>query len=198
MVLNDTDIKNAIANKEIEITGHELLYIGPSSVDLHLDNNAMILDEDKIKKSAFKQVGDQYFKGLKFGDPDSKDMFTEYNDWDEIVIYPGEFYILSTVERIKFADDIVGFVQGRSSIARLGINIHAAGFCDAGFEGTITLEVTNFTKFPISIPKGTRIGQMVFARAQSKAEVPYNKKKDSKYNGQSGPTTTKIHQDYAH
>ena len=197
MLLSDIEIKEAMKKGEIEISGHPDIYIGPSSLDLHLDNKAMILDDTKVKLSEPIHYKEHSFQGLSFEDKEkSASMFSEYNGWDKIVIYPGEFYILSSVEKIKFADDIAGFIQGRSSIARMGINIHAAGYFDVGFEGTATLEVTNFTKFPIIIPKDTRICQMVFARTGKKAEVPYNKKKDSKYQGQSGPTITSIHKDY--
>lgn len=197
MLLSDIEIKEAIKNKEIEISGYPDIYIGPSSVDLHLDNKAMILDDEKIKLSTYIHYGEQSFQGLSFEDREkSASMFTEYSGWDKIIIYPGEFYILSSIERIKFADNIAGFIQGRSSIARVGINVHNAGYFDVGFEGTATLEVANFTKYPVLIPKHTRICQMVFAKTGKPAEIPYWKKKDSKYQGQSGPTITKINEDY--
>ena len=78
----------------------------------------------------------------------------------------------------------------------MGIQVHAAGFADAGFEGTITLEVTNLTDRPIVIPAGTRICQMVFARTGKPSENPYGKNKRSKYQGQIGPTLTRINKDY--
>lgn len=182
MILSDKEIKNMLESKELIIDTPDL-YIGPSSVDMHLDNKAMIFVKGELKSVIRIDEG-------------NSDSFKEYNDWDELTIYPNEFYILSTVERFKLADNIVGFVQGRSSIARAGISIHMAGFIDCGFEGNVTLEVTNFTNCPIVIPKNTRIGQIVFARTGEPAEIPYSKKKDSKYQGQSGPTITSIHKDY--
>jgi dCTP deaminase len=188
-ILSDIEIKEAMAVGEIEVynPANLPLYVGPSSLDLHLDNKAMILDKDKFVEGEMMSFAEK---------EKSADKFTAYDGWDELIIYPGEFYILSSVEKIKFADNVVGFIQGRSSIARMGINIHAAGYFDAGFEGTATLEVTNFTNYPIKIPKHTRICQMVFARTGKPAEIPYSKKKDSKYQGQSGPTITSIHKDY--
>ena len=91
---------------------------------------------------------------------------------------------------------MAGYLQGRSSIARIGLNIHAAGFADPGFEGNLTLEVVNFTNYPIVLKKHTRIGQMTFQRTGRPCEVPYGAKKDSKYQGQVGPTLTKVHEDY--
>ena len=191
MILSDNEIRDAIAKGDIEVSGVDEIYIGPSSLDLHLDNKAMILDDSKFTTMGSSQNVMDFREKEK-----SADKFTEHKDWEDIIIFPGEFYILSSKEKIKFADNIVGFIQGRSSLARMGINIHAAGYFDAGFEGTATLEVTNFTKYPIRIPAGTRVCQMVFARTGTPATVPYNKKKDSKYQGQSGPTITSIHEDY--
>ena len=187
MILSDKEIKEAIESKDLIITGQDELHIGPSSLDLHLDSKAMILDDSKFLEGEIMRFDNRL---------SSSDKFSAYEGWSEITIHPGEFYILSSVERIKFADDMVGFIQGRSSIARMGINIHAAGFFDAGFEGTATLEVTNFTKHPVVIPAFTRICQMVFARTGKKAELPYGKRGTSKYQGQSGPTITSIYKDY--
>ena len=112
-----------------------------------------------------------------------------------IDILPGEFYILSSVEKFKLGRSIAGFVHGRSSLARNGLNIHMAGFVDPGFEGNITLEVTNFTKRPIKLQKHMRVGQMVFMKTGMPVQTSYAEKKDSKYNHQSGPTLTKISED---
>ena len=159
MILSDGEIKKALASGELEITGYDPLHIGSCSVDMHLDNKAMVLDSEKM--DPVKNPDSQGYLRVD-QKTRSADKFTRYDGWEEITIYPGEFYILSSAERFKFSDSIVGFIQGRSSIARMGINIHAAGFFDVGFEGTATLEVTNFTKYPIVIPKHTRICQMVF------------------------------------
>lgn len=181
MILSDKLIKEEIVNHRIKIAGVNDLYIGPSSLDLHLDNKAMIL---KHSNQAIRT------------DEDCSERFEEYSDWDEITIYPGEFYILHTKEFMSFPRDVAGFIQGRSSIARLGINVHAAGFFDPGFAGTATLEVTNFTNVPITIPKDTRICQMVFLRVDGEVDVDYSQKKDSKYMGQCAPKLTEIQKDY--
>lgn len=193
MILSDREIREAMENGDLEISGYPELYIGPSSLDMHLDNKAMILDKNKMVSMQL-DGGDAI---IDVSDPKkSKDLFTADDGWESIILYPGEFYILSTIERIRFGDNIVGFIQGRSSIARIGINVHNAGYFDAGFDGTATLEVTNLTKYPIRLPKNTRICQMVFARTGKPAEVPYSKKKDQKYQGQSGPTITSLHREF--
>lgn len=191
MILSDYDIGTAIDKGEIKIESDLPLYLGPCSVDLHLDNKAFILSEKKMLELP---EGDRM---LDIAHKErAKDLFEEYSGWDGIIIHPGEFYILSSVEKITFDKSTVGFIQGRSSIARMGLNIHAAGFFDAGFSGTATLEVTNFTKYPIHIPKHTRICQMVFARTETPCMVSYAQKVDSKYQGQSGPTLSEVHQDH--
>lgn len=185
MILSDRSIKNLIDDGTIGAYNSDgsNMYIGPSSLDLHLDNKALILDLDK--KDA-----------INVKDPEINKRFKNYSGWDEITINPGEFYILHTKERLSFPRDIAGFIQGRSSLARLGINIHAAGFFDPGFSGTATLEVTNFTSVPITIPANTRIAQMVFVKLDQPVEVDYSQKSDRKYMGQNDPTLTKIYKDY--
>jgi len=183
MILSDSQIKKEIEKGHLAVTGVDELYIGPSSMDLHLDDKAMILEEDTDDRKIIRM-------------DDETEHFVKYEGWNEIEIHPGDFYILHTKEWLRFPRDIAGFVQGRSSIARLGINIHAAGYVDPGFEGTITLEVTNFTAHPIVIPANTRICQMVFQRIEGKVDVDYKEKKDSKYFGQDIPKTSEAYKDY--
>lgn len=184
MILSDTEIKKEIELGNITVSGWEgELYIGPSSLDLHLDNKAIIIP-------ALDKYSDGY-RAFSLQD-DMSILYTKHDDWDDIQINPGDFMLLSTKERIKFPNNISGFVQGRSSIARAGLQIHAAGFVDPGFEGTITLEVTNMTQVPLIVPKDIRICQMVFARSSEISSVAYSHKADSKYQGQSGPVVSKI------
>jgi len=171
MILSDLGIKEVIAEGEfaVETNGLEL-YIGPSSIDLHLDNKAKI----DVPISEETPLG-----------------FKDYNGWEELVIYPGEFYILSTVEKIHMGRHIAGFVNGRSSLAREGLNIHLAGFVDPGFVGNITLEVTNFRNKPITLKKNLRICQLIIQPTDQPVQVSYPEKKDSKYQFQDGPTLRK-------
>ena len=180
-VLSDRDIKQALKNKELLIDGYKPLYIGPSSIDLHISNIAKILiDNDKYWKIDLRNKKTINFKEFKF---------------KKLTIYPEDFYLISTKEYLTFGNNIVGFLQGRSSLARIGLNIHASGYFDAGFSGTATLELTNFTKRPIIIYEGMRLCQMVFIRTESPAEIPYSIKKDSKYQGQIKPEASKIYKD---
>lgn len=189
MILGDTHIKDLISTVNLidaEKSTNDAVYVGPSSLDLHLDNKAKIL-----RKPSHGWLVDP----IHITDPALIGRFDEYNGWDDITIFPGEFYILHTKEYLRFPKDLAGFIQGRSSLARLGINIHAAGFFDPGFEGTATLEVTNFTSVPIIIPQNTRIAQMVFMRAEG-VDIDYSQKKDHKYLGQNEPQLTRVFDDH--
>lgn len=186
-IMSDWRIKRMIKYGHIKIENVKEVYVGPSSVDLHLDNKAMILDANKFRYGEILDISKK---------EQSSEKFTEYKDWDEIIIYPGEFYILSTKEKITLSKSIAAFVHGRSSFARIGLNIHMAGFIDPMFSGNVTLEVSNFTKFPISIPKDCRICQIIFIPTTEVVKIGYGEKTDSKYQGQKGPTITSIHKDY--
>jgi dCTP deaminase len=180
-VMSDKSIKKALADKDLKIEGYEPLYVGPSSVDLHLGNECQMLSFDRRNwLTDTKDKDTIVFKKFFF---------------KELIVCPNEFYLVSTKENITLGKNMVGFLQGRSSLARLGLNVHCAGFFDAGFSGTATLELTNFTKKPIVIYEDMRICQMVFVKTDSVPEVSYGEKKDQKYQGQIEPTLSKIHED---
>lgn len=184
MILSDREIKESLKRKEIKIEGikKKELFIGSSSVDLHLDNDAQILEKHGGVMSTL--------------DPKTiEGRFKHYIGWDKITILPEKFYILSTKEFITLPNNIAGFMHGRSSFARIGLNIHAAGFFDPGFSGNATLEVTNFTNIPIILYNNQRICQMIFMKLGTKVDVPYGNKPDSKYQNQKGPKISKIHED---
>lgn len=119
-----------------------------------------------------------------------------YEDCDELVIEPNTFYLTTTEETISLPDDLSAVVTGRSSIGRKGLIIHTtAGWIDAGFTGEITLEVFNFNNEPVVLDAGTRIGQLVFFQMDAAADEPYGSKTTSKYQGQSGPTGSRLEGD---
>ena len=99
----------------------------------------------------------------------------------------------STVERVALPDDLVARLEGKSSLGRLGLLIHStAGYIDPGFDGTITLELSNVARLPISIYPGMAIGQISFLQMTTPVERPYR----GKYQGQSGPTASSFHQEF--
>lgn len=171
MILSDGDIRKAVENGRIcvEPALEENQY-QPGSLDVRL--------------------------GANYSNENTSEI---YEDVDEIVIEPFEFYLGHTMDKIKLPDDLSAMVSGRSSFGRKGLIIHAtAGWIDASFgrdteDGTdITLEIFNLSQNTIRIEPGTRIGQLVFFEMSSPAEVPYNEKEDSKYNDQEGPTQSRI------
>jgi dCTP deaminase len=112
------------------------------------------------------------------------------------VQHPGEFALGTTEERVKMPADLVGVVDGRSSIGRLAVVVHAtAGFIDPGFEGQITLELSNIGSIPVKLYPGMRIAQISLHEMSSPAERPYGAARGSQYNNQSGPQPSRIRLD---
>ena len=111
---------------------------------------------------------------------------------DSYLLLPKQFVLATTQEYFILPDNITAFVEGRSSIGRLGLFIQNAGWVDPGFEGQITLELFNASNFAINIKSGWRVGQLVFARMDYAAENPYR----GKYQGQTGATGSMIYKDF--
>jgi dCTP deaminase len=117
---------------------------------------------------------------------------------EPFMLHPGEFVLGSTYERIAVPNDLVGRVEGKSSLGRLGLLIHStAGFIDAGFDGHITLELTNVASLPITLYPGMKIGQVSFMQMTTPADQPYGSgAKGSKYQGQRGPTPSRYFENF--
>ena len=109
------------------------------------------------------------------------------------ILHPGEFALGSTVERVAIPNDLVARVDGRSSVGRLAVVVHAtAGFIDPGFVGEITLELSNIGRIPVRLYPGMRIAQIVFQTMTSAAERPYGAARGSHYLDQQGPQASRI------
>jgi len=122
----------------------------------------------------------------------------EIDDDRAFVLHPGEFVLGSTFERVALPDDLVARIEGKSSLGRLGLLIHStAGFIDAGFDGHITLELSNVANLPITLYPGMKIGQISFLRMTTPADVPYGQGAlGSKYQGQRGPTPSRYWENF--
>ncbi len=122
----------------------------------------------------------------------------EILDGDSFMLHPGEFALGSTLERIVVPDDLVARVEGKSSLGRLGLLIHStAGFIDAGFDGHITLELSNVANLPITLYPNMKIGQVSFMMMTTPADQPYGKgARGSKYQGQRGPTPSRYFENF--
>jgi len=190
MILSDVDIKKKIASGEIEVVSPEddhMGNIGASSMDLRLGKFFKVYNH--TKHAVLDPMDPESFKDIvRLIEIDKEDA--------PFIVQPREFVLGVTMEKIKLADNLVARVEGRSSLGRLGIIIHStAGFIDAGFEGTITLEITNINRMPVALYPGMRVCQLAFETMTSKAEVPYHKKSSSKYQGQSYPEESRIASD---
>lgn len=190
MILSDKDIKDRMAQGYIVVKSPDADHmpnIGASSMDFRLGKYFKVYNHTKHAVL----------------DPMNPDSFKDVTNMVEIdendapfIVQPGEFVLGVTLESVKLPDDVVARVEGRSSLGRLGIIVHStAGFIDAGFEGTITLEITNINRMPVALYPGMRVCQLAFETMSSPAEVPYNKKKSQKYQGQLYPEESRIAQD---
>jgi dCTP deaminase len=114
----------------------------------------------------------------------------------EFILHPGDFVLGTTHERVEVPDDLIAHVEGRSSLGRLAVVVHAtAGLADPGYEGQITLELSNLGTAPVALTPGMRISQLTFTELKTPAERPYGEDRGSKYQGQSGPQASKIQGD---
>lgn len=161
-MLSDNTIKSYLKDGTLILEPLEEEQIQPASVDLRLGDEFLRIDGNQTIIETSEQA--PYVK----------------TKTDEIVLMPQEFLLATTIERVGIPNGISAFLEGRSSIGRLGLFIHNAGFIDTGFEGQITLELYNANKIPIAISAGMRICQIVFFEMDKKADNPYS----GKYQGQ--------------
>ena len=122
----------------------------------------------------------------------------EANDADPFILHPGEFVLGSTLERVAVPNDLVARLEGKSSLGRLGLLIHStAGFVDAGFDGQLTLELSNVASLPITLYPGMKIGQISFQQMTTEADNPYGSNAlKSKYHGQRGPMPSRYWENF--
>jgi dCTP deaminase len=131
--------------------------------------------------------------------PESLSIATErvtVREGEGFTLHPGDFALGSTVETVSIPNDLVAQVDGRSSVGRLAIVVHAtAGLIDPGFQGQITLELSNIGRIPVRLYPGVRIAQIVLHQLTSPAERPYGQERGSGYQGQSGPQVSRLRLD---
>lgn len=188
MLLSDRDIKKAIKEKRIVIkpTPDFETQLGSNSIDLRLGKVFRIFDHSKHPyiDPFRKNIGEEITREIK------------KNDKEPFIIQPGDFVLGTTVEYLELPDNLVGSLEGRSSIGRLGIIVHStAASVECGFRGKITLELANMGKMPVALYPGMRICAVAFMEMTSAAEIPYFKKKNAKYVGQTGPSQSKINEE---
>jgi deoxycytidine triphosphate deaminase len=161
-------------HKELEIYPLEDIQIQPASVDVRLGNTFTIPEDTSF--GVMKLSGEMRYKTIQS---------------DKYLLMPGQFVLATTMEYFKLPNHLTAFVEGRSSIGRLGLFIQNAGWVDPGFEGEITLELFNANRCAIELLAGRRVGQLVFAQLDQDAGNPYREK----YQGQKGATGSRIYLD---
>ena len=183
MVLSDKSIRDEIASGRIGIDPFDPSDVQPASVDLHLDDKVLV----------FRNSTAPYID-LKKAVPDLNEM-VRIKDDEPFILHPGEFVLGSTLERVTLGDSIVARLEGKSSLGRIGLLIHStAGFVDPGWDGHLTLELSNVSRLPLTLYKGMPIGQISFQYLSTPAENPYGSTAlRSRYQGQTTPTASRMH-----
>lgn len=186
MILSDRSIRAALDEGRIVIDPLADRAIQPSSVDVRVDDGFRLFSNHRYPYIDVKQP-----------QPDLTELVTVTDD-EPFVLHPGEFVLGATLERVALPDDLVARLEGKSSLGRLGLLIHStAGFIDAGFNGHVTLELSNVATLPITIHPGMPIGQIAFFALDQPAEHPYGSDvTGSKYQGQRGPTPSAYHRNF--
>lgn len=174
MILSDRTIRDMIAEKTLKISPLSEEQIQPASVDIRLGNTFSIVDDTP--------------SGIITLDSEIK---YKTITADKYLILPGQFVLATTMEFFELPDDLTAFVEGRSSLGRMGLFIQNAGWVDPGFKGEITLELFNANRCAIELTAGRRVGQLVFAKMDCAAQDPYN----GKYQGQTGATGSRVFMD---
>ncbi len=174
MILSDKTIVKMLDEGELEISPLEAAQIQPASVDIRLGNTYSIVEDlhtgiiDLERKVKYKTI-----------------------TADTYILLPGQFVLATTMEYFRLPNNVTAFVEGRSSLGRMGLFIQNAGWVDPGFEGEITLELFNANRYAIKLTAGRRVGQLVFAKMDNSALNPYR----GKYQGQKGATGSRVYLD---
>jgi dCTP deaminase len=163
VVLSDTTLKQMIATGELVVEPVGDDSIQPASIDCRLGSHFLLLED-------FNMTAIRMDEEIHYRDVTS----------DSLILPPHSFVLATTEEYIKLPSNLTAFVEGRSSIGRMGLFIQNAGWVDPGFEGRITLELYNANSLPIQLERGRRICQLVFCRMDQAAAHPYK----GKYQGQ--------------
>jgi dCTP deaminase len=187
VVLADRTIARLLAEGRIGIDPYDDSLMQPSSVDVRVDRYFRV-----FRNSLYPYID------VKAEQEDLTEL-VEIDDETPFILHPGEFVLGSTLERVRLADDLVARLEGKSSLGRLGLLIHStAGFIDPGWDGHVTLELSNVANLPITIYHGMKIGQISFVQLTEPAEKPYGADGlGSKYQGQKGPTPSRYWRNFA-
>jgi dCTP deaminase len=188
MVLSDRTIRRLLEEGRIGIEPYDEDLLQPSSVDVRVDRLFRVFRNSRYPYIDVKEPMEDLTELVEVSD-----------EHQPFILHPGEFVLGSTLERIRLPDDLVARLEGKSSLGRLGLLIHStAGFIDPGWDGHVTLELSNVANLPITIYVGMKIGQLSFMELTEAAENPYGTAAiGSKYQGQAGPTPSRYWKNFS-
>lgn len=174
MILSDQTLMKMLDEHTLVVTPIEIGQIQPASIDIRIGNTYSIVEDSP---SGIINLDDEItYKRITA---------------DKYILLPGQFVLATTMEFVELPDNLTAFVEGRSSLGRMGLFIQNAGWVDPGFKGEITLELFNANRCAIELHAGRRIGQLVFAQLDDNALHPYR----GKYQGQRGATGSRVYLD---
>ncbi len=193
MRLCDTDIEKYIDEEKIIISpAPERSMISGVSVDIRLGNEFRIFHEHTVPFIDLSATKNEMQKAMASVMSDE----ITIEDGKAFFLHPGEFALAVTYESVTLPDNIVGWLDGRSSLARLGLMVHATAHrIDPGWSGQIVLEFFNCGKLPLALRPKMKIGALNFETMSASAARPYNKRTDSKYKDQKGAVASRISED---
>lgn len=174
MILSDKTIVRMRKEKKLTIEPLKEEQIQPASVDIRLGDTFSVVEDNS--EGMISLTDEIQYKTIQS---------------DRYVLLPGQFVLATTLEYVNLPNSLTAFVEGRSSLGRMGLFIQNAGWVDPGFEGEITLELFNANRCAIELRSGRRIGQLVFAQMDEDAQHPYR----GKYQGQKGATGSRVYKD---
>lgn len=174
MILSDKTLMKMLEQKELIVEPIEKEQIQPASIDIRLGNTFSIVEDTST--GIINLENEIKYKTITS---------------DTYILLPNQFVLATTMEYFDLPDDLTAFVEGRSSLGRMGLFIQNAGWVDPGFKGEITLELYNANRCAIELKAGRRVGQLVFAKMDDRAINPYN----GKYQGQRGATGSRVFMD---
>ena len=183
MLLSDQDLRKEVESGRLLLDPFDVEMVQPSSIDVRLDRFFRVFNNTRYTHIDPAQQQDDLTS------------LVETPEGEPFVLHPGEFVLGSTYEMVTLPDDLAGRLEGKSSLGRLGLLTHStAGFIDPGFNGHITLELSNVANLPITLHPGMKIGQLCLFKLSSPAEHPYGSKQaGSRYQGQRGPTPSRAY-----
>ena len=174
MILSDRTIMKMLQQGTLSIAPLTESQIQPASVDIRLGNTFSIVEDSSNGINTMEH-----------------EIIYKTIETDTYLLLPGQFVLATTMEYFKLPNNLTAFVEGRSSLGRMGLFIQNAGWVDPGFQGEITLELFNANRCAIELKAGRRVGQLVFAEMDAAALHPYQ----GKYQGQTGATGSRVYLD---